>query len=116
MTTREHVGTGAPARPGRASSAGLTVVTQQKSCVKPGLSPHRSFNILSLRKVLRFLVPRIGMANNPHAWIRRKHPLDTLRHSLRSVGNGDLSSVKRISNPYSTAIVHGNPGRSRCRV
>ncbi len=77
--------------------------------LSPGLhcnSNHRHFYAVSLREIDGFRVPRIHVPRDTQPGIVGQYAFDAFRHLFRSVRDGDLSGMLRITDAHAAAIVN----------
>ena len=60
----------------------------------------------------RSLVAGIGVAEDPHRWIGGQNALEPPSRRLGSVGDDDLTRVKRIADADTASVMHAHPGRA----
>src|SRR5262245_45072935 len=68
-----------------------------------------NFYSLSLREVLRLIVPRVRVTSDADAGIIGQHSIEPLVHFRRTIRDDDLPGVQRIANTDTTAMMKGNP-------
>src|SRR5260370_8117754 len=89
-------------------------MTRSRSAGSPDLSQrlpggHRYVHALSRGEFDSLLVSCVGVTGNADSRIVGHHALDTARHHLGSIGNGDLPAMERIANPHAAPFFNPNP-------
>src|SRR3972149_115703 len=64
----------------------------------------------------RLRVPRVRVAHDAEARVRRQHPLDPLLGGVRPVADDERARVRAVSDPHAATVVHGPEISARRRV
>src|SRR3972149_2416636 len=64
----------------------------------------------------RLRVPRVRVAHDAEARVRRQHPLDPLLGGVWPVADDERARVRAVSDPHAATVVHGPEISARRRV
>ena len=80
------------------------------------LLQHRHLDTVSFRRFNGDLIPRVGVSDDAHAWVRCQDSFQSPSRFWRPVCHDNLSRVLGVSHAHAPTMMEGDPRRATNRI